>query len=123
VTAPRVRAPDAPTQDDLVPLEWTFIGDWRTDDGIGFELYIDPYTGAGRLIGIHGPPPNAIAANITDAPGRFAMSWTGEIDRPADWRKDQEAVARSSYAEYRRRPSWDECTIAESEELWARWEE
>jgi hypothetical protein len=99
---PSLRKTGPPEQDDLVPIEWTLVGEWRTDDGVGFEQYMDLSTGTGRLIAIPRTPPNVVAAVIVDARVSFSMSWTGELDRPAPWRAAQRAIAHRNFTEYRR---------------------
>jgi hypothetical protein len=113
-----VRAVGPPGQDKLVPDCWVLVGEWRTDDGVGFEQYMDPDTDAGRLIAIPRKPPVVLAAYIVDADQSFSVSWTGEIDRPAAWRNAQKALARKNFAEYQRRPTWAEHTVAETERRW-----
>lgn len=89
-------------QADLVPDEWIFIGDWRTDDGVNVELYVDPGSNVGRLIAIPPHGKAVRAASIADADRFFTLGWTGEIDRPAAWRNAQRAIALGRYERYRR---------------------
>lgn len=89
-----------PGQDaEEVPLRMRFIGEWR-EDGVSFELYVDPAQADGWLLALHRKP-WVCAGTIADANDAFDMVWTGGLDRSASFLEAQAATAAGMYREHR----------------------
>lgn len=101
--APPKLGPAAETEPNvgLVPDHYVMMGPgWDADPLTSVELYIDMSSGAGLLLVITSMR-SVVAANITDARGKFALKWTGKVERSLDWHEQQEARAREEFRKYR----------------------
>lgn len=91
-----------PKQVDLVPADWTYIGDWDTDGKVSMELYVYMGHGVGRLIAIPQTGKAVRAAEVADVDSAFTLTWTGRINRDAAWQDEQRATALARYKSRKR---------------------